>query len=495
MKDELKFVIYIRKSTEDKKRQILSLEAQKRELKGYASSQDLKVTKILEESQSAYKPGRPVFAEMMEMFELGLANAVLTWKPDRIARNPKEGGEFIYAMDEGKILELRTPYERYKRDDNRIMLYMLFGMSNDYSRQIGANVKRGNRQKYERGEYCGKAPLGYVNSKNGDYRNIEIDEEKGPLVRKIFEKFATSKYSIQGMVELADEWGLRSFLGNKIAKSGMYEHLKRTAYYGVFKHSGEYHQGSYEPLITKSLFDRVQEVLKDRSKPKKHNWIHTYKGLVKCGECGCSITAETKHKYFKGTDRDAYYTYYHCTRKRGDCSQEAVTGDDLEEMFGDMVEGISIDKEVWELGVKLLRKKYEVELDQQEKIRLGFEREYKIVDKKLGKLLDMRMNDEILAEEYSTMKLKILDEKQSLKEKLDDGYDYSMKWLELAEKFFENCYQGKEIMEGDNNEAKQQLIRAVGSDLILEDKKLSFTLEKPYDVLLKPQIRSDVQGW
>ncbi len=81
-----------------------------------------------------------------------------------------------------------------------------------------------------------------------------------------------------------------------------------------------------------------------------------------------------------------------------------------------------------------------------------------------------------------------------LKAKLDDEYSGSMQWLGLAEKFFENCFQGREIMESDNIEAKRELIRSVGSNLILKDGKLNFTLKKPYDVLLKPEIRSDWQG-
>ena len=159
MQDKLKYIIYTRKSREDKGGQALSLESQIRELKEYAAKENLEVIKILQESQTAYKPGRPVFAGMMEMFELGLANAALVWKPDRISRNALDGGQFIQAMDDGKILELRTPVERFGKDDNRMMLYLHVGMSNEYSKQISINVKRGNRQKYERGEYLGLAPI------------------------------------------------------------------------------------------------------------------------------------------------------------------------------------------------------------------------------------------------------------------------------------------------------------------------------------------------
>ena len=174
---KLKYIIYTRKSQENRDRQALSIGSQIVELKEYASKEGLEVIKTFKESQTAFKPGRPVFAEMMEYLQAGVAKSILVWKPDRIARNALDGGKFIQAMDDGHIQELRTPYERFRKEDNRMMLYIHFGMSNDYSRQISANVKRGNREKYRRGEYPSHAPLGYLNAKVGDSRNIVPDPD------------------------------------------------------------------------------------------------------------------------------------------------------------------------------------------------------------------------------------------------------------------------------------------------------------------------------
>lgn len=308
--NKLKYIIYCRKSQEHVDRQALSIEAQKRELLEYAKMNELQVVQILEESQSAYKLGRPIFDKMMKLFEESLANAILTWKSDRLARNAFDGGRVIQALDDKIVQEIRTPYEMFRQEDNRVILYLAFGMSNDVSRQISANVRRGNRQKYERGEFVGCAPPGYLNVKVGNSRNIAPDSIKAPLVRRVFEEFVSGNFSVQEICRRASEWGLTSINGNKIAKSCMYILLRRTVYYGVFKHGGESHQGSYEPLISKALFYRVQEVLNDRGKPRKKNWVHAYKGLIKCAGCGCAITAETKVKYYKGTNRTASYTYY-----------------------------------------------------------------------------------------------------------------------------------------------------------------------------------------
>lgn len=491
----LRYLIYARKSQENRDRQVLSIESQVTELRDFAKRSGLNVVSELEESQTAYKPGRLVFGRMMEMLDSGLANGVLVWKPDRIARNAKDGGTFIQAMDDGKILELRTPYECLRRDDNRLMMYIYFGMSNDYSRQISANVKRGNREKYRRGEFLGRAPVGYLNAKIGNSHNIIPDPAKAQIIKRLFQEAATGKHAVLGLCKLADEWGLTSVNGKPFAKSGMYKLLSCTAYYGIFRHGGEDHEGSYEKLITKELFDAVQAVLRGRSKPRKQDWVHAYKALIKCGGCGCAITAETKTKHYHRTNRDASYTYYRCTRRRGGCREEGMTDPELEQAIGEYMAKIEIDEDVWKLGIELLEAKNADRLEENARMRRQLEREREEVEAQMEKLLRLRMDEEITADEYAMEKSKMLDRKVGVSEKLIDRDQNTANWLELAENFFETAYSVRRLMEFGNPMEKRELVKAVGWNLILIDKKLQFSFRKPFDVLLQPAIRNDVQGW
>ena len=64
------------------------------------------------------------------------------------------------------------------------------------------------------------------------------------------------------------------------------------------RYNGEFFEGKHEPIITKRLFDEVQEVMRRKSKPQaKELKPYTYRGLFRCGECGCFITTQTQ----KGT--------------------------------------------------------------------------------------------------------------------------------------------------------------------------------------------------
>ena len=99
MDNKIKYFIYCRKSSEAKDRQVLSIEAQTRELQEFADKNGLKIIQVFEEAQSAYKLGRPIFDRMMKLCGEGIANGILTWKPDRLARNALDGERVIQALE------------------------------------------------------------------------------------------------------------------------------------------------------------------------------------------------------------------------------------------------------------------------------------------------------------------------------------------------------------------------------------------------------------
>ncbi len=104
-----KFFLYARKSTDVEDKQILSIEAQLVELREYAAREKLFIVEELIEKQSAKIPGRPLFNLMLERIEKEEANGIVSWHPDRLARNSVDGGKLIYLIDTGKIQALKFP--------------------------------------------------------------------------------------------------------------------------------------------------------------------------------------------------------------------------------------------------------------------------------------------------------------------------------------------------------------------------------------------------
>lgn len=493
---KLKYFIYCRRSSEDQEdKQVLSIEAQLRELNEYAKRCNFNVVNIFTESKSAHKPGREIFNDMITRIEIGEASALLVWQVNRIARNAKDGGNFIQLMDDGFIKQVDTPHKQYRHNgDDLFFMNLEFGMAKKYSDDLSDNVKRGIRQKYELGQYPNLAPIGYINSKVNGVINIYPDPEHKGLVIKIFVEYATGKYSLGGMVDRVFEWGLRTRRNKPISKSHLHRILQNPLYYGCFEHGGELHNGSYEALITKKLFDEVQAALHNKAKPKKIENDWPYAALLKCGcGCGASVIFETKRKFYKKKGRWAEYTYARSSKRCSKCVQKGIDLAELERQLDEKIAPVTIDEKTWSLGIKMLNAKYEAEAKQRAQVVESRQRQYQRLQSELDGYFKMRAKDEMTSEEFSAKKKAIFDEQTRLKEKIDDGLNGQRTWLELAEEFFTMAYQAREMLNSDDLEAKRKAVEKIGWNVLLKDEKLVWAYQKPYDILLKPQYRSDLR--
>src|SRR3989344_1080177 len=153
----MRYVLYARKSTESEERQILSIEAQVSELKEFAAKEKLEIVASLCEAQTAKEPGRTKFAEMLSFLQSGKADGILSWHPDRLARNSIDGGQIVYLLDTGKIKDLKFPTRWFENtSQGKFMLNIAFGQSKYYVDNLSENVKRGIRQKLRNGVYPNK---------------------------------------------------------------------------------------------------------------------------------------------------------------------------------------------------------------------------------------------------------------------------------------------------------------------------------------------------
>ena len=129
----IKYIAYCRKSTDEKEKQVLSIESQIEELKEFAIKEKLQIVCFLTESRTAKGLGRPVFEEVIQKIENGEANAILSWHPDRLARNSVDGGKVIYLLDTGKLLDLKFPTFWFDNTpQGKFMLSIAFGQSKYY---------------------------------------------------------------------------------------------------------------------------------------------------------------------------------------------------------------------------------------------------------------------------------------------------------------------------------------------------------------------------
>lgn len=348
---KIKYVLYARKSTESEERQVLSIDSQIKEMLSMAEREGLEVVEIRRESHSAKESGqRPVYKEILEDIRRGRFNGILTWAPDRLSRNAGDLGSIVDLMDQKLLMEIRTYGQHFKNSPNeKFLLMILCSQAKLENDNKSVNVKRGLRTRVEMGLWPGVAPTGYLNQKMMDKKcQVIIDPDRGPIIKKVFEKVAYDKWSGRKVHNwLKFDLNLKTAGGKKnLSLGNIYRLLDNPFYYGVFeypKKSGNWYNGKHEPLITKELFDLVQEQIKSQIL-RVEGKEFAFTKMMSCGLCGSGISADEKFKKQKnGTVHR--YVYYGCTKARGaDCKCGYTEEKELLKQFGNLLEKIDINE-------------------------------------------------------------------------------------------------------------------------------------------------------
>ena len=470
-----KFFLYARKSTDVEDKQILSIEAQLTELRDFAKRENLFISQEFVEKQSAKIPGRPIFNLMINKLEKDCASGIICWHPDRLARNSIDGGKIIYLVDTGKIKSLKCPQFWFEpTPQGKFMLSMAFGQSKYFVDALSENTKRGLRQKVRRGEMPGLAPLGYLNDSRT--KTIVVDKKKSPLIVKAFEMFATGNYRIYQIADFLAENGVltgnsRTWNTDRVGNII----LKNPFYYGHFRYLGELHEGVHKPIITKKLFDEAQEVFFSRPKPwSKEKVEKSYLRLLKCGECGMSITGEIHtNNYRNGTSQS--FRYYRCTRKSKihNCREPFINEMDLDFQLSALIKKYTLRgdwaskmlKKVDEEEINLAQSNHEFVRNKQEEVRK--------ISTKLKFLLDSYLEQDIDRESYLSKKNDLLSQKKTIEEKIFNFQQTHNSWLEPMREWIIEAKNVPFIADGNDLEAKRVLaIKIFGSNLTLKDKKV-----------------------
>ncbi len=327
-----KLFLYARKSTDVEDKQVMSIERQLFELREFADKEGISIVAEIIEKQSAKIPGRPLFNDMMDRIESGEAEGILAWHPDRLSRNGVDGGRIMYALDMGKLAILKFPTFWFENTpQGKFMLNMAFSQSKYYVDALAVSTKSGLDDKVRRGEFPGMAPVGYINNRRT--KTIVIDRERGPHVKQAFELYVAGNATLDRVRAFLAEKGIVSKNGLALCRNLVSKMLSNPFYYGHFRYCGEVHEGKHEPLITKDLHNRVNDILNDRWKcsPSEVKRVpKVFLGLLHCATCCGAITAEVQ----KG------HNYYRCTKKGkmiSWCNQPYVREESLDLQISDLL--------------------------------------------------------------------------------------------------------------------------------------------------------------
>ena len=352
---KIKYCLYARKSTEQEDKQALSIESQVREMISLAEKEGLEIVEIKRESHSSKEVGqRPVYNELMAEIRQGKFNGILTWAPDRLSRNAGDLGSVVDLMDQKLLHEIRTYGQKFTNNPNEKFLLMILGsqakLENDNKM---VNVKRGLRARCEMGLWPSVPPTGYLSHSDRN-RKCEVvqDEQRAHVIKQMFERVAYDGWSGRKLFKwLADDIRFKTKHGKPLTLSNVYIILKSTFYYGEFEYpkgGGQWYVGKHEPIITKDLYNQVQDKITSDNLVRTQDKEFAFTKMITCGLCGSGITADEKFKKLKDGTTNRY-VYYGCTKfKDKNCPCGYMREEDLIEQLANVLDTISLD----EIGMK-----------------------------------------------------------------------------------------------------------------------------------------------
>ena len=382
---------------------------------------------------------------------------------DRLARNSVDGGKIIYLVDTGVIKELKFPTFWFDpTPQGKFMLSIAFSQSKYYVDNLSENIKRGHRNKVKDGIWPQMSPLGYLNVKGG---GIIPNIEMSPLIKKTFEAYATGNFTLREVREKFNALGLKTKSDKELSTSNYQNMLRNPIYTGLMRYNGEIHEGKHEPIITKKLFDTVQEVMSRKSKPKSKGLKdYLYRGFFRCGECGCFITTEQQ----KG------HNYLRCTKRKNPCEQKYVREEIITSQIQEEIKKVSLPLDWANWMIAENEKDRQSETQSSEVFSQKTKDEISLLDTKVEKLMNLYLENGLSLDEYRDAKNKLVSSKQLLKEKLSDFEKKSHNRFELTDKFLKaNIYNMELANEGIPEEILREF-KKVGSNFQIKDRTVLF---------------------
>ena len=352
MKQPYNTALYMRLSQDDKNfGDSISIETQRTILQTYARENNLLVVdEYVDDGWSGTNFDRPAFQRMMEDMESGRINCIVTKDLSRVGREHVMMDyylEFIFPEKHIRYIAVAENEDTEKGLTDFVPFKNLF--NEWYAKDTSRKVKTALHAKFAVGEYiCTYAPLGY--KKDPEVRNhLIIDEETRWIVEKIFdyaahgwgaakitrtlreEKVPTpgwlnyTRYGTFANIyadapeEKAWAWTIAQvksivhdevYIGNSVhgqQTTISYKNKKRVRKPEEFWFRVE---NTHEALVPKEVFERIQKQIENRRRKMKNAETQIFAGLLKCADCGWSMSYGT-HQSQKGP-----WGYFNCTAYR-----------------------------------------------------------------------------------------------------------------------------------------------------------------------------------
>ena len=280
-----------------------------------------------------------------------------------------------------------------------------------------------------------------------------------------------------------EKWGLQTLKrkhtgGTGLCTSTMYRVLTNPFYCGFLRHNGELHPGKHPPMISVEDFECAQKLLGKETRPKPQKRQFAFTGLIRCGECGCMITAEDK------LNRQGHrYVYYHCTKRKVPCSQKCVRREELERQIVSFLRSVTIPERFARWAMQYLARRNQEDSQVESAIKDSLEKTQGDYKKQLDNLLSLRLRELLTDDEYTEKRNTLVMQTEQLRQKLAGMERNNEEWLEPGHDLVLFASQAEKLFVNGNLEKKRMILEIVGSNPTLKDRILRVQARKPFRIL------------
>lgn len=419
-KDEQKTIrvaAYIRVSTDEQAQYGFSIEAQKEKCSAFVTSQDGQIYNIYVDECSGKNLKRPILQNLLKDAEAKKFDIVLVYKLDRLSRRLSDLvalGEKFEQLEIG-IKSVTEPFDT-TTPAGKLMFNMLGSFAQFERELIGERTKLGIMRRIKNGEWSTTRPFGY-DLKDG---KLTINETETIFIKRCYNLFLEHNLGTELIARRLNKEDLITARKGKWCKNAVWTILTNPVYIGYIRWDGEIVKGQHKPIISKELFDSVQERLKEKDACAP--WVgispNLFIGLIFCKKCSSSlVSAKPGNGSKKGK-----YRYYACRgRKTAKCKQDYIRADILEENILNKIKEIASQNTVINDYLKKVSEENSERLQELKREKLQINQRLtklnEIKDKKIKWMLSHLPHKKV-ATEMSNEVDKLLSEIEALKERL-----------------------------------------------------------------------------
>ena len=481
-----KVVLYIRVSSKEQSEEGFSLDAQLKFLNDYARSRDMEVVHTYMDVESAKAAGRTEFGQLVKFLESQQAlpsgqsscQTVLVEKTDRFYRNVHD---LVIIRDLGVTVHLakeNVVMSPGSRSHDKFVHGLNVLLAERMVDNLSEETKKGMLEKARQGIWPSFAPIGFMNVEGPSGKRIIVqDEVLAPLVARMFEMYATGLHSMKDLCREAERIGLvHRKSGRKLTKSAMYDLLNNPIYYGDFYWKGILYNGNHTPIISKYLFEKVQQMLNKRSScptgRQKHDFL--FHGLMTCGHCGCAMVAELK----KGK-----YVYYHCTGNRGKCPEKYSREELIDQKFTESLGRIQLDKEVVDWIVEIMNSSTADERAQRDAQVAALGQQKQKLEARLDKMYLDKLDGILDDEEYKRLSNNYRADLSDMKFKIEQLQSKNQERITDSNRVLELAQKAASLYSAQISDEKRKLLNCVYSNSTFAGGELTANFRKPFDLI------------